>query len=190
VKAVSNASAVPRWRAGGYRSKRVALWALLGLAALAAIVAVLVFGPNRNAEPDVLRDIPAQVPPVQVKAPLSDEARHVAIRFIQTAVARENLDEAWTLVGANLRGGLTKKQWTSGDNPIVPYPIDKLQVAPYKIDESFTDSALLEVALIPEKSANVRSLIFFLSLAKVGKGKNAHWVVDNWVPRAAAIVPR
>ena len=114
----------------------------------------------------------------------------MAVRFIQTAVARENLEEAWTLVGPNLRGGLTKKEWLTGNNPVVPYPIDKLEVAPYKVDESYETSALIEVALLPRKGSGVRSQVFFLGLKKVGSGSRTRWVVDNWVPRASAVVPR
>ena len=69
-------------------------------------------------------------------------------------------------------------------------PIDKLDVAPYKVDESFETSALLEVALLPRKGAGVRAQVFFLELKRLGTGKNARWVVDNWVPRASAVVPR
>ena len=72
----------------------------------------------------------------------------------------------------------------------MPYPIDKLDVAPYKVDESFETSALLEVALLPRKGAGVRAQIFFLELKRLGTGKDARWVVDNWVPRASAVVPR
>ena len=133
---------------------------------------------------------PAQQPEQLVKAPLPHEARRVAVRFIQTAVARRNLEEAWTLVGPNLRGGLTKERWITGENPVVPYPIDKLDVAPYKVDESYTRSALLEVALLPRKGSGVRAQVFFLGLVKVGAGERSRWVVDNWVPRAAAVVPR
>ena len=89
------------------------------------------------------------------------------MRFIQTAVARENLEEAWTLVGPNLRGGLTRAQWVTGKNPVVPYPIDKLEVAPYKVDASYTKSALIEVALVPRKDSGVRAQVFFLELRKV-----------------------
>jgi len=166
------------------------MWVGIGLAAFAGVVALFVFGPNRSAPPEHLSNVPAQHVPTPVKAKLSPEARHVAIRFVQTAVAREHLDEAWELVGPALRGGLTKEAWMTGNNPIVPYPIDKLAVAPYKIDYSYTDSALLEIALLPKKNSGVRGQIFFLELEKVGTGKNAHWVVNNWVPRAAAVIPR
>jgi len=174
----------------GRATRRRLAWAAGGLALVAAIVGVLVLGPNKNAAPQHLSAAPAQRPEVLVKAPLAEDARRVAVRFIQTAVARKNLDEAWTLVGPNLRGGLTKKRWTSGENPVVPYPVDKLDVAPYKVDASYTRSALLEVALLPRKGAGVRAQVFFLELKKQGSGPASRWVVDNWVPRAAAVVPR
>ena len=91
--------------------------------------------------------------------------------------------------GPNLRGGLTREEWITGSNPVVPYPIDELEVAPYKVDASYTKSALLEVALLP-KGSGVRAQVFFLELKKVGTNANARWVVDNWVPRASPIVPR
>ncbi|HET6601768.1 MAG TPA: hypothetical protein VFG57_07350 [Gaiella sp.] len=174
----------------GRGARRRLAWAAGGLALIAAIVGVLVLGPNKNPAPQHLSATPAQQPEELVKAPLAEDARRVAVRFIQTAVARENLDEAWTLVGPNLRGGLTKKRWTSGENPVVPYPVDKLDVAPYKVDASYTRSALLEVALLPRKGAGVRAQVFFLELKKLGSGPASRWVVDNWVPRAAAVVPR
>jgi hypothetical protein len=172
------------------RGRRRLLWGLGFVAAAVGIVLLLTLGPNKNAPVERLSSVPAQPAEHLVKAPLSNEARRVAIRFIQTAVAREHLDEAWTLVGPNLRGGLTKERWISGANPVVPYPIDKLEVAPYKVDESYTTRALLEVALLPREGAGVRAQVFFLELKRLGEGKHARWVVDNWVPRAAAVVPR
>ena len=111
------------------------------------------------------------------------------MRFIQTAVARENLEEAWALVGPNLRGGLSRKRWLTGENPVVPYPIDELDVALHKVDESYSTRAP-RGRLLPRKGSGVRAQVFFLELRKLGAGENAHWVVDNWVPRASAVVPR
>ena len=162
----------------------------MAVALCVALAAVLLLGPDTDTPPVAARTGLAAVPEQLVKAPLAAEARRVAVRFIQTAVARENLDEAWDLVGPNLRGGLTKKQWTTGANPVVPYPLDKLDVAPYKVDASYTDSALLEVALLPREGSGIRAQVFFLELKKVGKAAKSRWVVDNWVPRASAVVPR
>jgi hypothetical protein len=174
----------------GPRRRRRLIWLGSGVAALVAVIAVFWLWPDKNAAPQHLSPLPATLPPTKVAAPITAEAKQVAIHFIRTAVARKNLDVAWTLVGPNLRGGLTKAQWTTGNNPVIPYPIDKLDVAPFKVDESFKDSALIEIILIPKKGAGVRSQDFFLELKKVGKGANAHWVVDNWVPRAGAVVPQ
>ncbi len=170
--------------------RRRAVWIVGGLALAAGVVGLLVFGPDKNPPPEHFSGAPAQQPEQLVEAPLSGEARRVAVRFIQTAVARKNLDEAWALVGPNLRGGLSKERWTNGENPVVPYPIDQLDVAPYKVDGSYTRSALLEVALLPRKGSGVRAQVFFLELRKMGSGPSSRWVVDNWVPRASAVVPR
>jgi hypothetical protein len=188
VKAAVRASDARAWR--GVRMRRRALWGVAGIAGILAVVALFLFGPNTNAPREHVSNVPADVPETLVKAPLSDEARHVAVRFVQTAVARKNLDEAWELVGPKLRGGLSRSEWLTGNNPVVPYPINELEVAPYKIDESYTKSALLEVALLPRKGSEVRAQIFFLELIKVGTGTKAHWVVDNWVPRASVVLPR
>jgi hypothetical protein len=171
-------------------TRRRLVWIVAGLGLCLAVVGVLVLGPNKNPAPERFSATPAQQPERLVHAPLAQDARRVAVRFIQTAVARENLDEAWALVGPNLRGGLSKKRWTSGENPVVPYPVDKLDVAPYKVDASYTRSALLEVALLPRKGSGVRAQVFFLELRKLGSGPASRWVVDNWVPRASAVVPR
>jgi len=128
--------------------------------------------------------------PVPAEAKFTSEARHVVSRFILTAVARKHLEEAWTLVGPNLKGGLSKKEWLTGNNPVVPFPIDDLQLASYKIDYSHKDSALLEVMLLPRKNARVGAQTFFLEVKKVGTGANARWVVDNWVPRGSAVIAR
>jgi hypothetical protein len=172
------------------KTRRRVAWTVGGLALCAGVVGVLVLGPDKNPTPEHFSSAPAQRSEQLVEAPLGHEARQVAVRFIQTAVARKNLDEAWTLVGPNLRGGLSKKRWMTGENPVVPYPVDKLDVAPYKVDASYTKSALLEVALLPRKGSGVRAQVFFLELRKVGSGRASRWVVDNWVPRASAVVPR
>jgi hypothetical protein len=172
------------------RLRRRLAWGAVLAGVPAAAVLVLVLGPDTDAPPERLGTVPAQVVERPRPAPLTDEARHVAMRFIQTAVARENLDEAWELVGPNLRGGLSRARWVTGENPVVPYPIGQLEVAPYKVDESYEESALLEVALLPRQGSGVRAQVFFLELKRLGEGRRARWVVDNWVPRASAVVPR
>jgi hypothetical protein len=172
------------------RRERVIL-GIAGLVLLAGVVtAGVVFLPNRNAAPQTVSTVPAQIPKTEKAAPLSSEARLVAGRFVLTAVARRNLAEAYDLVGPNLRGGLTRKEWLTGNIPVVPYPIQSLRLAPFKIDYSHKSDALIEIALLPKKGAGVKSQIFYLTLKKVGSGAKSHWVVDGWVPKGSTFVPQ
>src|SRR5207244_10735819 len=57
---------------------------------------------------------------------VSDKAAALAVasRFIDTAVARKDVDRAWGLVTPTLRAGYTRKQWDTGDLPgIPPFPV-------------------------------------------------------------------
>jgi len=120
--------------------------------------------------------------------PLSSEARRVAGRFILTAVRREHLDEAWKLSGPQIRQDLTYKEWLTGNIPVVPYtsPID---VTPMKVDYSWANQALVEVALVPKKGHKGDTELFWLELRQVGAGAKKHWVVWTWVPRFAPPIP-
>jgi hypothetical protein len=154
------------------------------------VAAIVAFAPNQNAAPEKFSNTPAVEPVKPKTVPLSKEASAVAKQFVLTAVARRNLDVAWKLAGPNMRGTLTHKQWMTGNIPVVPYPVNAHTFAPYKIDYSFKDAALIEIALLPPKGQNIKPQAFFLRLEKVGKGANAHWIVNNWVPRSSPPIPR
>jgi hypothetical protein len=171
------------------RREHVAM-GVAGFLLLAGVVAAaVVFLPNRNATPETVSTLPAQVPKTEASTPISAEARTVAGRFVLTAVARKNLAEAYDLVGPNLRGGLTRKEWLTGNIPVIPYPIQSLRLAPFKIDYSHKSDALIEVALLPKQGADVKSQIFYLTLKKIGPAGKEHWVVDGWVPKGSTFVP-
>ncbi len=186
VREVNQTRAVVR------RRRRHTLFGVASALILAAgiIAAVVAFAPNKNAEPERISNEPAQLPAKETKAKLPDEARQVARRFVQTAVARKNLAEAYDLVGPNIRGNLTREEWLTGDIPVIPYPIDRLDVAPFKVDYSYTDEALIEVALLPKEDAGVKPQLFSLVLKKIGAKNDKHWVVDLWTPRGSPLIPQ
>lgn len=121
--------------------------------------------------------------------PLSPEARRVAGRFILTAVARRNLAESWGLVDPTLREGFTLAEWKTGNIPVVPYPVDSIDVSPFKVDYSYPSRALLEIALLPREGTNIKPQLFFLRMRARGSEPNVRWLVDYWVPRGAALTP-
>src|SRR5512146_3092484 len=54
-------------------------------------------------------------PKTQKTVPLDSDAKAVARRFVQTAVARKNLREAYAFSGPAIREGMTLKQWLTGN---------------------------------------------------------------------------
>ena len=164
-----------------------------GLVLAAGVVAVIVkFVPSSNGTQSSGKTehptIVSSKPPKTV--PLAKEARVTAGRFILTAVRRQNLGAAWKLVGPELRQDLTYKQWLTGNIPVIPY-LAPISLTPMKVDYSFRNQALLEVALVPKKGAKVdgaaaKTELYFLELRRTGKASRAHWVVWSWVPRLSA----
>lgn len=169
--------------ARAYRSATL----LAGLILVAGVVAFAVtwVGDTGTSQETPLSSEPAQVFTPRKQVPLDGEARTVAGRFILTAVAREDLGASYELAHPELRQGLTKQEWLTGDIPVVYYPAKAIETATFKVDESYPDEAMLEVALLPKDSAQVKPQIFYIGLKKSA----ARWQVYYWVPRAAPAVP-
>jgi hypothetical protein len=164
------------------------------LSALILVTGVVAFtvawvGDSGTSLESPLSDEPAQVYTPRKHVPLDPQARKVAGRFILTAVARQNLGESYELAHPELRQGMSKREWLSGDIPVVYYPAKQLVAATFKVDESYPGEAILEVALLPKDSTNVKPQVFFIGLKKAGKGAAARWQVNYWVPRAAPQIP-
>jgi len=170
---------------------RRSLTLVSGLILVAGVVAVAVawIGDTGRSQETPLSNEPAQVFTPRKQVPLDAEARKVAGRFILTAVARENLGESYELVHPELRQGLTKKEWLTGNIPVVYYPAKEIETATFKVDESYPDEAILQVALLPKDTSTAKPQVFFIGLKKAGKGVAARWQVNYWVPRAAPQIP-
>ena len=170
---------------------RRSLSLLAGLILVAGVVAFAVtwIGDTGKSEETPLSNKPAQIFTSRKQVPLDVEARKVAGRFILTAVARENLGASYSLVHPELRQGLTRKEWLTGNIPVVYYPAKEIETATFKVDESYPDEAILEVALLPKDAKKVKPQVFYIGLKKAGEGTAARWMVNYWVPRAAPQIP-
>lgn len=126
----------------------------------------------------------------QRTVPPSPEARQVVARFIHTAVARRNLAAAWRISGPTIRGGLTYRQWLTGEIPVVPYDLDPAAQTPVRLDWSYPNEASFAVTLLPRRgSGEPKEQIFFITVKRFGKGKKARWLVDYWAPYAPPALP-
>ena len=122
-------------------------------------------------------------PPKPKHVKLEPGAEKVTTRFLQTAVARKNLRDAWAIAGPHIRAGLTLKQWLSGTIPVVPFKVDARTSARMAIDYSYKNRAQLEVYV---KNPREKGMVFFAEVIK----RNGNWIVDGWVPRVPVSIPR
>jgi hypothetical protein len=128
---------------------------------------------------------PKDVSKVPSTVKLAPGAQTVARRFIQTAVARKNLPEAYGLVTQALKQGQSLKSWNTGNIAVVPYPVDAIKYAPMKIDFSYPNEAQIQVALLPKAGAKIKSQLFIMALVR----RNGKWLVNSWVPKSSPMVP-
>ena len=173
------------------RARKLAPW-IGGLLLIAGIVVAIVhFAPNRNAAPQAVSKTPASAPVKQKTVRLGKAQTSVARQFVKTAVGRSDLAAAWKIAGPNIRGGLTYKEWLTGNIPVIPYPVGSLAQARFKVDYSHVNEALIEVALLPKAGAKIKGQVFYLNLKRIpGPGGKRHWVVDSWVPHSSTLVPK
>lgn len=177
-------------------TRRVPLWrkALPWVAGVAlffgVIVALIVFfGNTAQPQKEHFSNQPAVVSRPEKEVPLPAGVKQIAQKFIVTAVARKNLEQAYDIVGPAIKQGMSLAEWKTGNIAVIPFPIDKLDVAPFKVDYSHKNDVLMEVALLSKPGSGVKSQLFFIQVQRFGTGDNARWLVNNWVPRGSAPVP-
>jgi hypothetical protein len=178
-----------------YKIGRWAPWiAGLVLVAGAVAFAIAYFGTTGKSAPQTLTGRAQLVKePKQLKS-VPPEVRVVAGKFIKTAVGREgvsseqrrkNLDYAWTITGAELKGGMTLKEWRTGNIPVIPYPVGTVDTTLFKVDEAFQDEVLLSIAMIPKKGIKADPALFKIGLVK----RHNRWVVNYWMTGESPSMP-
>lgn len=122
--------------------------------------------------------------PIAVTAAVRREVRDTLERFVDAAVLRREIDEAWRLSTPTLRGGVTRADWNRGELPIQPYPWRDIEGIDLRLLYSDTRSVALDVMLLP--TDKVRPiLVYTADLTPVGKGNRRRWLVDYWAPQAS-----
>ncbi len=121
-------------------------------------------------------------PPKPLRLKLHDKAAALAVAsvFIDSAVARHDVDRAWGLVTPSMRAGYTRKQWDSQRLPdIAAFPVAQ---ARWKLQFSDTKGVGFTIALFPPKHSEEKATVFMIGLHTVGAGSHRRWLVDNWQP--------
>jgi hypothetical protein len=157
------------------------------LAGIAAFLGLVVLKGTGNAYPDRFSGKPAQLSHPDKPAPVSREEIALARRFIETAVARKNLDAAYAFTHPDLRGGLTRAEWDRGNIPVLYYQADNTATVLFNTDYSYRTQALFEVNLHAKPGTDQRPyLLFYIGLKREGGTPNGRWLVNyfepNWRP--------
>lgn len=170
------------------RNQRRLLWVSGGVFGIGLIVFLSVFVLRGSPGPSSpISTTPAQTAPKQVKAPPDPQAFKVARKFIETAVLRKNLDAAYPIVNPEIKGGLTKKQWETGNIPVIGYPAGNSKTAAFEVLWSYKTQMMTVVDLVAKKGSHVRPhLPFFLGLVRANNKPNGKWLVNyfeaDWTP--------
>jgi len=173
---------------GSPRNQRRLLWLSGGVFGIGLIVFISVFVLRGSPGPSSpISTVPAQTAAKQVKAPPDPQAFKVARKFIETAVLRKNLDAAYPIVNSEIKGGLSKKQWETGNIPVIGYPAGNSKTAAFEVLWSYKTQLMTVVDLVAKKGAHVRPhLPFFLGLVRADNKPNGKWLVNyfeaDWSP--------
>jgi hypothetical protein len=166
-----------------YRWRRRLIWMTVTAGVVGGALAIGFTWPN-TAPPENTKPTGGPVkiaaPPKPMPLKLRDRAAALAVasRFIDTAVARKNVDRAWGLVTATLHAGYTRKQWDTASLPgIPPFPVAS---ARWQLQFSDVKGIGFTMALFPTKASHQQAEVFMIGLHKVGTGKHRRWLVDNW----------
>src|SRR5262249_40295205 len=160
------------WFSGSRRRRRRLAWtaalAIVGGSVASIVVFVHEGGQSYSAGP--ARKGPAQV----YKAPRTmrvtrrslRSAEATVVAFLRTAVLREHVADSFDLVTPAFRRGYTRDQWSKGEIPVVPYPLDLTKVR-YNIDYSYLSDRVggprrlgFELYAAPKRGEKVARMVF------------------------------
>jgi hypothetical protein len=167
-----------------------------GLVLIVGVVtAIVVLVPSTSGNTKSNTAPPATTPPAQkveqvkLLKKVPAEARQVAGKFLLTAVQRKNLDQAWPLAGPDVRQGMSRKEWMTGNIAVGRF-FGGIAKAPMSVDYATKDEVLHEVLLVPKATGKqYKSAVFYVKLNKIGKGAKRHWAVNELTQRVGIPIP-
>jgi len=126
---------------------------------------------------------PRKPHPTHLTATDRAELKSTIALFITTAVARHHPERSWPIVDPILREGMTEKQWSTGNIPVVPFPVAGLDLI--DLQEAADNKALVEVVLAPTRQSHLPHKTFQIELRLQPRGPH-RWTVSSWVPEGVS----
>lgn len=174
-----------RRRFQSHRFRRRLLWGVGLAGTTAVVVGSIVIGNTAGGSSE---EATRAGPPVVDRAPktfrLTTAQRSqflaASVRFVNSAVTRKNVDVAYDLVSPSLRQGLTRKQWHTGNIPVVPFPA--VSLVTWQVDWSYSNDIGIDLALMARKRSDTVGKTFTIELKRYGQ----RWLVESWTPKGVS----
>lgn len=99
--------------------------------------------------------------------------------FVTTAVARNHLERSWAIVDPSLRQGLTRRQWVTGNIPVVPFPA--AAIGALRVASVVGENAMVEMVLEPTARSHLPRKTFVMELREQST-QPRRWFVSSWTP--------
>jgi hypothetical protein len=187
-------------RLTSHRFRRRLAWVAVGVALVATIVGGSIWIGDTGRQIDTkLTNEPASVYQAPRAHRLTKDERLALLaasaHFVRTAVARRDLDDAWEMLGPEMRAGQTRVSWRSGNNNVIPFPVRG--IAAWSILYSYDNDVAFDLALVGRPGDDIVGKTFTIELKRYPQQGN-RWLVASWVPKgitsvgqskAAAAVP-
>lgn len=121
--------------------------------------------------------------PMHLTAADRDQLRSTIALFISSSVARRHPERSWSIVHPTMREGMTKRQWSSGNIPVVPFPAAGLDL--FTLQSAADQKVLAEVLLEPPPKSTLVRKTFQIELQRAPQALHG-WVVSAWVPEGVS----
>jgi hypothetical protein len=141
-----------------------------------------VFTPGK---PKVAHEEPPSTP--LPKGDLASAQRTLS-KFVVSAILRQHVERSYDLAAASVRGGLTRKEWRTGDIPVPPFPAKAVAVAKSKLVYSHQNLARYDVLLYTKPGAQLMPLLYSIELTR--PGRRGRWLVDYAMPLGGGLSTR
>jgi hypothetical protein len=140
-------------------------------------------GPTSPPPPQAAPAAQHRLRPMHLTATEIDGLRTTIALFISTSVERHHPEQSWPIVHPILRQGLTRRQWSTGNIPVVPYPAAGVDL--FTIQSAVAGKVLAEVLLEPPPRTNYVRKTFQIELRRAPRALHG-WLVSAWVPEGVS----
>jgi hypothetical protein len=137
-----------------------------------------------RGKPKVIHEEPASRP-----LPKRDRrsSEQVLDAFVTSAVVRKHLDRSYDLVTENMRSGMSRAAWRTGDIPVPAFPAKDFALAKSKLSYSHGNIARYDVVILARANAETSSGLFSIELHALTRGGQRRWLVDYFEPIGGGI---